>query len=113
MFVTDIVSVPNSNPCGLLETQYNLVKSSHGQQGHEALAPSDTLSPVFPYIHPSPPFPPTGTTDSALTFVPSQSDIPGQLQACKPSGMFQGVLGDYPHSLQISEEFSFEVIEMT
>lgn len=57
MFVTDIVSVPDSNPCGLLETQDNLVRSSHGQQRGEALTPSDTFSPILLPIHPSLPSP--------------------------------------------------------
>ena len=47
-----------------------------------------------PTPHPLTPLPPpqTGTMDSGLALFPSQSDVPGQLQAHKP-GTFQGVPG--------------------
>lgn len=56
---------------------------------------SDTLSPchIQSLYPPHSPTPQTATIDSGLAFVPSQSDVPGQLKANKASGTFQGLLG--------------------
>lgn len=79
---------------GLCNHSIILVRLRHGQQVGNILT-SDTLSPChIQSLHPShSPTPETETIDSGLAFVPSQSDVPGQLQANKPSGTFLAVLG--------------------
>lgn len=81
-------------PVGFYNRSIILVRLRHGQQVGKILT-SDTLSPChIQSLHPPhSATPQTATIDSGLAFVPSLSDVPGQLQANKPSGTFLGVLG--------------------